>query len=63
MTGPDIFDVDPGVFTVNEHGVWCPSCGEIIATPWGIDDDWMAPDECRTCGFPEDHEKMAEYFL
>lgn len=47
----------------NEHGVWCPHCGELVAAQWHIDDDWEEPDECRTCGYPEDIEKMAEYML
>lgn len=50
-------------WTENEHGLWCPSCGELIAAPWNMDDDYVPPDECRTCGFPDDAEKMAEYFF
>lgn len=46
----------------NEDGLWCPSCGEHIAAARDLDDDYRAPDQCRTCGFPDDHEKMTEYF-
>ena len=52
-----------GVFMQNEHGVWCPSCGELIANGDQVDDDWMEPDECRVCGFPEDIEAMADFHL
>lgn len=47
-------------FDWDEHGVWCPHCGDLIAAPWNIDEDWQEPNECRACGFPEDLEKMAE---
>lgn len=44
---------------VNEYGCWCPSCGDLL------DHDPEAEitrEECRQCGFPDDHEKMMEYF-
>lgn len=41
---------------VNSEGVWCPSCGELVA--W---EDEETPESCRTCGFPDDLEQMAEY--
>lgn len=50
-------------FHHNDHGVWCPSCGEMLAGAQQVDDDWMEPDECRVCGFPEDIEMMAEHHL
>ena len=64
MSDFDIFDIDPGDFTVNEHGVWCPSCGEIIAAAWNVEraEEWGAPSECRTCGWPDDIDKMTEHF-
>lgn len=43
-------------FSITEQGAWCPSCGEHIA--WQDED---IPEHCRTCGFPDDVEKMAEY--
>lgn len=46
----------------NEHGVWCPCCGELLAAPWHIDEDWEEPDSCKVCGFPDDGEQMSEYF-
>lgn len=52
MTGP---------FTRNEHGLWCPSCGEWLAGSDGHDDEGIQPDECRTCGFPDDIELMAQF--
>jgi hypothetical protein len=54
-------DVDPGPFDANEHGIWCTACGEIIAAPWNLSKDWVAPDSCRTCGFP-DFEDGPGYF-
>lgn len=48
-------------FTQNEHGLWCPSCGERLAGPALVDEEGLEPEECRVCGFPEDIEKMAEY--
>lgn len=47
---------------VNDDGVWCPSCGELIAAPWCVDEDWTEPESCKTCGLPDDVDKMAEYF-
>ncbi|MDP1738878.1 MAG: hypothetical protein Q8L23_15735 [Caulobacter sp.] len=40
-------------WAANEHGLWCPACGHHIAAPWNIDDDYVAPESCRECGFPE----------
>lgn len=45
----------------NEHGLWCPACGEHIAAPWNMDDDYRPPESCKTCGFP-DFEDGAGYF-
>jgi hypothetical protein len=48
-------------FMRNEHGLWCPSCGELLAGPGGTDEEGLEPDECRVCGFPDNIEKMADY--
>ncbi|HKT85604.1 MAG TPA: hypothetical protein VJQ77_05910 [Novosphingobium sp.] len=48
-------------FIHNEHGVWCPSCGELIANASNVDDDGIEPGECRVCGFPDDAEAMGAY--
>ncbi len=48
-------------FDRNEHGLWCPSCGEMIANADHLDEDGMEPDECRVCGYPEDIDAMADY--
>ena len=39
----------------NEHGLWCPHCGEIIAPDWFFerDETFEPPTSCRQCGFPE----------
>jgi len=42
----------------NEHGLWCPACGELIGSG---EDDYIVPDSCRTCGFP-DFEDGPGYF-
>lgn len=41
-------------FIHNEHGVWCPHCGECVS---GAED--FA--NCPTCGFPDDIDAMADY--
>lgn len=48
-------------FTHNDHGTWCPSCGDLLAGAGGVDEDGIEPDECPTCGYPDDLEKMADY--
>lgn len=49
-------------FDLNEHGLWCPCCGHLIANPTTANaDDYQAPDECSQCGFPEDTDKVAAY--
>lgn len=38
---------------VNDHGLWCPSCGWLAAPPWFFDDeDFTPPESCRECGYP-----------
>ncbi len=42
-------------FSPNEHGVWCPECGNDIARPWFFEDeDYRLPSSCKECGFPND---------
>lgn len=48
-------------FMRNEHGLWCPSCGECVASG-GLDADLTEPTECRCCGFP-DADAVAHYHL
>lgn len=51
-----------GPFELNEHGLWCPCCGNLIASPATANaDDYQAPAECGQCGFPEDADKVAAY--
>lgn len=58
-----IFDVGlPDWALVNDDGIWCSFCGEILVVPWHVDEDTVCPDECRTCGAPDDGEAMREYF-
>lgn len=41
----------------NEHGLWCPACGNHIAAPWRMDEpDFEPPESCKQCGFPEFEE-------
>lgn len=38
----------------NEHGLWCPNCGNHIAAPWNLEDeDFTPPESCKGCGYPE----------
>ena len=51
-----------GNFDQNEHGIWCPSCGDLLVAGWHMSgDDWEEPTECKVCGYPDDLEAMAEY--
>ena len=44
----------------NEHGLWCPVCGNHIAAPWHLeDDDYMPPETCPQCGFPDELDPEA----
>lgn len=54
-------DIESGPFDLNECGLWCPSCGDLIAALHSIDEFYQAPGECRQCGFPDDIEAMADY--
>lgn len=42
----------------NEHGVWCSCCGELLSR----DCEYIAGDNCPTCGAPDDGEMMMQYF-
>ena len=42
----------------NQHGVWCTVCGELLSR----DTEYIAGDECPTCGAPDDIEQMAQFF-
>lgn len=46
-------------YSVNESGTWCNACGHMLARQL-VDYDG---EECPACGFPEDAEKMADYFM
>ena len=44
----------PHPWDMNEHGLWCTACGNLIAAPWSIDRDGFEPPEtCRQCGAPD----------
>lgn len=49
-----IFDA-AGPWEPNEHGLWCPNCGDIIAPDFFFerDEEYQPPESCRACGFPE----------
>ncbi|HEY8604687.1 hypothetical protein [Tsuneonella suprasediminis] len=51
----------PSPWMPNEGLLWCPSCGAIIGRV--EDAESHLPDECRTCGFPDDIEAMASYHV
>ena len=50
---------DPKDWTLNEHGLWCDVCGELIAAPWNIDEDYEAPEVCPNCGWPDEFDPEA----
>ena len=47
-----------GPWSHNEHGTWCPSCGELLSHR---DEDFDEDGECPACGFPDDIEKVAQF--
>ena len=58
-----IYDIDcPDWVTANDDGLWCNFCGEILVSSFHADQDTVCPEECRTCGAPDDAERMQEYF-
>jgi hypothetical protein len=44
-----------GQWEPNEHGLWCPNCGDIIATDYFFERDelYEPPRHCCACGFPD----------
>lgn len=34
-------------FEVNDIGLWCPMCGELIAAPFDVVDTYVPPEVCR----------------
>lgn len=45
----------------NEHGLWCPLCGNLVVKRESEDDEiGHEPETCSQCGFPDeiDHEKI-----
>jgi predicted RNA-binding Zn-ribbon protein involved in translation (DUF1610 family) len=46
----------------NEHGLWCPACGDLLAASWHCEEeDFEPPEVCKQCGFP-DFEDGTGYF-
>jgi len=43
-------------FAVNESGVWCTVCGELIAAPWNVDETYVPPGNCKHCGWPDEFD-------
>lgn len=48
----------PGPFFHNEFGTWCPCCGEHLSSD---SEDFDEDGECRTCGFPDDIDKITQF--
>ena len=46
------------IWHLNEHGHWCPSCGDRVGRASASED--ALPDSCRCCGFP-DLDAVAAY--
>lgn len=51
---------EPDHWDHNEHGAWCPACGNLVAAPWQLMEA-PAPHDCDECGFP-DFEDGGAYF-
>ena len=62
MTDAEPDFIVPDFATLNEYGLWCDFCGDLLAAPWQMDADFEPPECCRQCGAPDDIEAMAEYF-
>ena len=45
--------------TLTEDGLWCTVCGECIAAPWNLDEDYTPPDCCPCCGWPDEFDPDA----
>lgn len=44
----------------NEHGLWCPCCGNHIAASWTMEEeDYEPPMICKQCGFPDEIDPEA----
>lgn len=41
-------------FTVNEWGLWCNNCGEHIAAARDVDETYVPPENCKSCGWPDE---------
>ena len=50
---------DPKHWELNEHGLWCAVCGELIAAPWNIDEEYEPPECCPNCGWPDEFDPEA----
>lgn len=61
MTSPYDIKIEEWA-TANDDGIWCTFCGELLVSSHQIDEDTEAPENCRTCGAPDDAEAMTEYF-
>lgn len=49
-------------FDRNEHGLWCPAFGYLVATNEMLEEPkYQAPEECKQCGFPDFEDGMG-YF-
>ena len=46
-------------FDVNEHGLWCPMCGELQQASFHIDETYVPPENCKHCGWPDDFDPEA----
>ncbi|MGI9411964.1 MAG: hypothetical protein ACR2OV_17930 [Hyphomicrobiaceae bacterium] len=53
-----------GKFEYNENGLWCSACGELLATNDEVEaEDFIEPDQCATCGWPEEYDPVAAGFV
>ena len=50
---PEIMEAFTDWADVNEHGIWCPMCGNLLCPTFNYTDDWQEPENCPQCGHPD----------
>ena len=52
-----------GTFDVNEWGLWCAACGQLLALPDEMDEEsFEQPEQCKHCGWPDEFDPVRAGF-